>query len=78
MFYIGPGQKVKSLSNEYGISEVTIYASIKKYSPIELKYWTSITPDDYAKLQKLLLKFQHENKILKIGYGYIIQKVTNS
>lgn len=49
-------QSIKSLSREYGVSEVTIYAWIKKYNPIELENGTSITPEDYAKLQKQLLK----------------------
>ncbi len=50
------GQKVKDLSNEYGVSEVTIYAWIKKFTPMELEDGTSITPDDYAKIQKQMLQ----------------------
>lgn len=46
------GQKVKGFSSEYGVSEVTIYAWIKKFTPVELEGGSSITPDDYAKLQK--------------------------
>jgi len=30
------GQKVKDLSSEYGVSEVTIYSWIKKYTPVDL------------------------------------------
>jgi len=59
------GQKVKDLSSEYGVSEVTIYAWIKKFTPMELEDGSSITPDDYAKLQKQMLKLQEENDILK-------------
>jgi len=32
-----PGQTVKDLSSEYGISEVTIYNWIKRLSPVELE-----------------------------------------
>jgi len=42
------GKSVKDLSSEYGVSEVTIYAWIKKFNPIELEDGTSVTPDDYA------------------------------
>jgi len=59
------GQKVKDLSSEYGVSEVTIYAWIKKFTPMELEDGSSITPDDYAKLQKQMLQLQEENDILK-------------
>ena len=59
------GQKVKDLSSEYGVSEVTIYTWIKKFTPMELEDGSSITPDDYAKLQKQMLQLQEENDILK-------------
>lgn len=59
------GQPVKDLSGEYGVSEVTIYAWIKKFNPVELEDGSSMTPDDYAKLQKQMLKVQEENEILK-------------
>ncbi|AST06278.1 transposase [Anoxybacillus flavithermus] len=32
----GTGRKVKNLSSEYGVSEVTIYKWIKRYSPVIL------------------------------------------
>lgn len=32
----GTGRKVKDLSSEYGVSEVTIYKWIKRYSPVIL------------------------------------------
>jgi len=43
------GQSVKELSSEYGVSEVTVYTWIKKYSPVELEDGSSVTPNDYAK-----------------------------
>lgn len=33
----GTGRKVKDLSSEYGVSEVTIYKWIKRYSPVKLE-----------------------------------------
>ncbi|MGM8216858.1 IS3 family transposase [Bacillaceae bacterium W0354] len=72
------GQSVRSLSSEYGVSEVTIYAWIKKFNPVELEDGSSVTPDDYAKLQKQLLKLQQENDILKKGYGHIRKKVNDA
>jgi len=43
----------------------SIYAWIKKFYPIELKNGSSVTSDDYVKLQKQMLKLQQENEILK-------------
>ena len=51
------GQSVRKLSSEYGVSEVTIYAWIKKLSPVEMEDGSSVTPEDYAELQKQMLKF---------------------
>lgn len=68
------GQKVKDLSSEYGVSEVTIYAWIKKFTPMELEDGSSITPDDYAKLQKQMLKLQEENDILKKAMAIFAKK----
>ena len=53
---------VKKLSSEYGVSDVTIYAWIKKFGPIETEDGSSITPDDYDKLQKQMLKLQRRMK----------------
>jgi len=47
------GHAVRDLSSEYGLSEVTIYAWIKKLTPIELEDGSSATPYDYAALQKI-------------------------
>jgi len=68
------GQKVKDLSSEYGVSEVTIYAWIKKFTPVELEDGSSITPDDYAKIQKQMLKLQEENDILKKAMAIFAKK----
>src|SRR5699024_5508289 len=59
------GQSVRDLSREYGVSDVTIYAWIKKLSTIELENGSSVTPDDYIELKKQMLKLQQENEILK-------------
>lgn len=59
------GQSVRDLSSEYGVSEVSIYAWIKKFFPTELEDGSSMTLDDYAKLQKQMRKLQEENEILK-------------
>src|SRR5690625_3931758 len=59
------GQSVRDLSGEYDVSEVTIYDWIKKFSPVELDDGSSITPDDYAKLQQQMQKLKEENEILK-------------
>ena len=68
------GQSVRDLSSEYGVSEVTIYAWIKKFTPIELEDGSSVTPDDYAKLQKQILKLQQENDILKKAMAIFAKK----
>jgi len=68
------GQSVKDLSGEYGVSEVTIYAWIKKFNPVELEDGSSITPDDFVKLQKQMLKVQEGNKILKKAIAIFAKK----
>lgn len=68
------GQSVRNLSSEYGVSEVTIYAWIKKLTPMDLEDGSSITPDDYAKLQKQMLKLQEENDILKKAMAIFAKK----
>jgi len=68
------GQSVRSLSSEYGVSEVTIYAWIKKITPMDLEDGSSITPDDYANLQKQMLKLQEENDILKKAMAIFAKK----
>lgn len=68
------GQPVKNLSSEYGVSEVTIYAWIKKLTPVELEDGSSMTPDDYTKLQKQMRKLQEENEILKKAMAIFAKK----
>ncbi|MFS1515083.1 IS3 family transposase [Bacillus sp. SCS-151] len=71
------GSSVKELSNEYGVSEVTIYNWNKKYSPIKTEDGLSLTADDISKMQKQMLRLQEENEILKKGYGHIREKVNS-
>ncbi|WP_425453610.1 transposase [Oceanobacillus chungangensis] len=59
------GSSDKDLSSEYGVSDVTIYAWIKKFTPIEMEDRFSVTPDDYAKLQTEMRHLKKENEILK-------------
>lgn len=68
------GSSVKDLSSEYGVSEVTIYKWIKKLSPINLEDGTSITPDDFTKLQKQIRRLQEENEILKKAMAIFARK----
>jgi len=68
------GQSVRELSGEYGVSEVTIYAWIKKYSPVELEDGSSVTPNDFAKMQKEMLKLQQENEVLKKAMAIFAKK----
>jgi len=68
------GHSVRDLSSEYGVSEVSIYAWIKKFSPVELEDGSSVTPDDYAKLQKQMRKLQEENEILKKAMAIFAKK----
>src|SRR5699024_7778122 len=59
---------------EYGVSDVTIYAWIKKLSPMELEDGSSVTPEDYAELKKQMLKLQQENEILKKATAIFAKK----
>jgi len=68
------GQPVKELSSEYGVSEVTIYEWIKKFTPVELEDGSSMTLDDYRKLQKQMHKLQGENEILKKAMAIFAKK----
>ena len=46
------GQSVRDLSREYGVSEVTNYAWIKKLRPMELEDGSFVSPEDYVKIKK--------------------------
>jgi transposase len=68
------GSSVRDLSNEYGVSEVSIYKWHKKYSPISLEDGTTITPDDFSHLQKQIRRLQEENEILKKAMAIFARK----
>jgi transposase len=68
------GSLVKDLGSEYGVSEVTIYKWIKRYSPMDLENGTSVTPDDFTKLQKQIRRLQEENEILKKAMAIFARK----
>ncbi|MDC3422016.1 IS3 family transposase [Aquibacillus koreensis] len=70
------GSSAKDLSSEYGVSEVTIYSWIKKFSPIQTEDGDTVTADEIAKMKKQMLKLQEENDIFKKGYGHIREEVT--
>lgn len=68
------GSSVNNLSSEYGVSEVTIYKWIKKFSPIDLGDGSSVTSDDFIKLQKQMRCLQEENEILKKAMAIFARK----
>lgn len=68
------GQSVSDLSSEYGVSDVTIYVWIKRFSPIEIKGGSSVTSDDYEKLKKQMLELKQENEILKNAIAIFAKK----
>lgn len=41
---------------------------------MELEDGTSVTPDDFANLQKQIRRFQEENKILKKAIAIFVRK----
>ncbi|QTR72087.1 IS3-like element ISBce13 family transposase [Bacillus cytotoxicus] len=71
-------QSVKELSSEYGVSEVTIYKWIKKYSPITTIDEEEMTPEDLKRMQKEMLRLKEENEIFKKGYGHIREKINDT
>jgi transposase len=68
------GSSAKELSSEYGVSEVTIYAWVKKYSPIQTEDGSSITADEVTKMKKQMLRLQEENEILKKAMAIFAKK----
>ncbi|PGY09912.1 hypothetical protein COE25_15905 [Bacillus sp. AFS031507] len=54
------GSLVKDLTSEYGVSEVTIYKWIKKFSPIDLEDGSFVTPNEIINLQKQMRRLQEE------------------
>ncbi|PAD66028.1 IS3 family transposase, partial [Bacillus sp. 7586-K] len=69
------GSSAKDLSSEYGVSEVTIYAWVKKFSPIQTEDGSTVTADEIANMKKQMLRLQEENENLKKGYGHICEKI---
>jgi transposase len=68
------GSSVKDLSSEYGVSEVTIYAWIKKFTPIKTEDGSTVTADEIAKMKKQMLRLQEENEILKKAMAIFAKK----
>jgi len=68
------GQKVKDLSSEYGVSDVTIYSWINKFSPIDHSNKDSLTPKDVEEIQKENLKLKQELEILKKAMAIFARK----
>lgn len=69
------GQPVKELSNEYGVSNISIYKWIKTYSSI-----TSIDEDknemimdDLKQMKEEILRLKEENEILKKAIAIFIK-----
>lgn len=58
------GSSVRTLSSEYGVSEVTIYKWIKALSPVDGTE-NGLTPQDIAEMQKENLRMKQEIEILK-------------
>src|SRR5699024_9315339 len=59
------GQSVRDLSREYAVSDVAVYAWIKKLGAMQLEDGSSVTLEDYEELKKQMLREQQENEILK-------------
>lgn len=57
-------QKVKDLSSLYGVSDVTIHLWVKKLTHVGHEDGSSITLENYAKLQEQIEKLKEENEIL--------------
>ncbi|WP_193063830.1 transposase [Oceanobacillus oncorhynchi] len=68
------GSSARDLSNEYGVSEVTIYAWAKRYSPIKIEDGSTVTPDEMVKMKKQMLRLQEENDILKKAMAIFAKK----
>ncbi|MGE6842040.1 transposase [Bacillus subtilis] len=68
------GSSAKDLSSEYGVSEVTIYAWVKKFSPIQTEDGSTVTVDEIANMKKQMLRLQEENEILKKAMAIFAKK----
>lgn len=58
------GTSVEELSNEYDVSDMTIYKWIKDFTPIGTEE-ESLTPKELAAIQKENLRLKQEIEILK-------------
>ena len=67
------GSSVKMLSNEYGVSEVTIYKWIKAYTPLAGEA-SGLTPLDIATMQKKNFRLKQEVDILKKAMAIFAKK----
>ncbi len=68
------GSSARDLGKEYGVSEVTIYAWIKRYSSIKTEDGSTVTPDEMVKMKKQMLRLQEENDILKKAMAIFAKK----
>lgn len=67
------GSSVNMLSNEYGVSEVTIYKWIKAFTPLEGEA-SGLTPLDIAAIQKENFRLKQEVEILKKAMAIFAKK----
>jgi transposase len=67
-------KSVSQLEREYGISKVTIYDWIKKYSKIQVDTETTITNVDFNEMKKEIAKLKEENEILKKAMAIFAKK----
>lgn len=68
------GSSVKSLSSEYGVSEVTVYKWIKDFTPVEGMDGKEITPKEVDAIQKENLRLKQELEILKKAMAIFARK----
>lgn len=68
------GIAVLKLSDEYGVSQQTIYQWIKLLSPIKIDEETTISMKEYKLLQKKIVQLEMENEILKKATAIFARK----
>ncbi|WP_423809789.1 transposase [Priestia koreensis] len=67
------GNSVNDLSNEYGVSEVTIYKWVKAFTPISSEEG-SLTPKELAEIKKENLRLKQELDRLKKAMAVFAKK----
>lgn len=72
--YSSKQKTVSQLEREYGISKVTIYDWIKKYSAIQIDDKTSLTNNDLNEMRKEMARLREENEILKKAMAIFAKK----